>query len=543
FQVLEREFAKPAMELIKVTGPKGENQRYAGALVLRELAENAPAVMYDRRGTFFETIWLVVNDLTSAAVRVRAAAALGAMLRLVHERQSTPKHSRLVLDKIEEGFEQGTAERVHGSLLVIRQLLRHPGPWMAHRHRRRRRRRRGSTEDNNPGPYYGGGGSGGATSGTATPFGGGAVTPLGGGGGGGAATPVTNNNSSGVRLAPQMLPPPARGTGGGGGSGGDLSKMFAGAATPVGAPSTAGSGGGGGGGNAAGGGPSTAQSQKGRGAFFPEGGGSVAATAAARGVVPPPPSPHNHNYQVLGMLGGGAAGAGAAAAAAAAAAAMAEAGQEAEYRVLCEKVLARRDHKEVAVRRTVMALLAELVAFFPGGAGEFVEPAVWFLIHTLRQGQRSDRGLAYLSLARLGLAAGTGVWRGAPTLWHSVREVVKEGLAEDRRDFCPQSLACLEMIVIIGSASAATDAAAAAQLGGEGGAAAAAAAAAAGRISPTPHLLSAPTSPRPMTGNKSSPSTSSETGLLVPQDTSVVVGVVMDSEGEVLLSNVSEDDR
>ncbi|CAN0564902.1 unnamed protein product, partial [Ectocarpus sp. 12 AP-2014] len=128
--------------------------------------------------------------------------------------------------------------------------------------------------------------------------------------------------------------------------------------------------------------------------------------------------------------------------------------------------------------------------------------------------------------------AGTGVWRGAPTLWHSVREVVKEGLAEDRRDFCPQSLACLEMIVIIGSASAATDAAAAAQLGGEGGVAAAASAAAGGRISPTPHLLSAPTSPRPMTGNKSSPSTSSETGLLLPQDTSVVVGVVMDSEGE-----------
>lgn len=63
-QVLEREFAKPAMEAIKVAGPKGENQRYGGALVLRELAENAPAVVYDRRGPFFDTIWLVVNDLT-----------------------------------------------------------------------------------------------------------------------------------------------------------------------------------------------------------------------------------------------------------------------------------------------------------------------------------------------------------------------------------------------------------------------------------------------------------------------------------------------
>lgn len=52
------------MELIKVVGSKGENQRYAGALVLRALAENAPAVVYDRRAAFFSTIWLVINDLT-----------------------------------------------------------------------------------------------------------------------------------------------------------------------------------------------------------------------------------------------------------------------------------------------------------------------------------------------------------------------------------------------------------------------------------------------------------------------------------------------
>lgn len=55
------------MELVKIAGAKGENQRYAGVLVLRALAENAPAVVYDRRGAFFETIWLVVNDLTVRA--------------------------------------------------------------------------------------------------------------------------------------------------------------------------------------------------------------------------------------------------------------------------------------------------------------------------------------------------------------------------------------------------------------------------------------------------------------------------------------------
>lgn len=63
-QVLEREFAKPAMELIQMTGSKTENQRYAGALVLRELADYAPAVLYDRRTAFFDAIWLLINDLT-----------------------------------------------------------------------------------------------------------------------------------------------------------------------------------------------------------------------------------------------------------------------------------------------------------------------------------------------------------------------------------------------------------------------------------------------------------------------------------------------
>lgn len=52
------------MELIRNAGPKGEGQRYAGALVLRELAEHAPAVLYDRRTAFFEDVWMVINDLT-----------------------------------------------------------------------------------------------------------------------------------------------------------------------------------------------------------------------------------------------------------------------------------------------------------------------------------------------------------------------------------------------------------------------------------------------------------------------------------------------
>lgn len=45
----------------------------------------------------------MVTPVVQSTVRVRAAAALGAMLQLVHERQSIPLYSRNVLLKIEEG--------------------------------------------------------------------------------------------------------------------------------------------------------------------------------------------------------------------------------------------------------------------------------------------------------------------------------------------------------------------------------------------------------------------------------------------------------
>lgn len=112
--------------------------------------------------------------------------------------------------------------------------------------------------------------------------------------------------------------------------------------------------------------------------------------------VPPPPSPHYPpTLSGTPLHGAWTAGGGlgvsvnstsvSAAATAAAATFAAEEDQEAEYRMLCGKVLEKKDHKEVAIRRTVMALLPELAAFYPGGTEDFLEPAVWFLVHIIRQ--------------------------------------------------------------------------------------------------------------------------------------------------------------
>ncbi|CAN0070660.1 unnamed protein product, partial [Phaeothamnion confervicola] len=129
--MVEAELAAPALEWLRESGPKGsEARRYAGVQLLRQLAMAAPTVLYERRRAFFDNIWPVVND-SKLQIRVRAAAALGAMLRLVHERESTDRYCRVALREVENGFARDTTERVHGSLLTISQLLEHPGPWMA----------------------------------------------------------------------------------------------------------------------------------------------------------------------------------------------------------------------------------------------------------------------------------------------------------------------------------------------------------------------------------------------------------------------------
>lgn len=65
---------------IEWLGDRGEARRYAAALILRELAENAPAVFNVHVRAFIEAIWaglrdskLLVREASVAALRVRAS--------------------------------------------------------------------------------------------------------------------------------------------------------------------------------------------------------------------------------------------------------------------------------------------------------------------------------------------------------------------------------------------------------------------------------------------------------------------------------------
>nr|QHX41461.1 serine/threonine-protein kinase mTOR [Halisarca dujardinii] len=116
---------------------KSELKRHAAVLVLRELAVYSPTLFYQSIQQFFENIFGVVRD-QKAAIREKAVLALRASLRLLAERESKEmlNHSyyRQTYDEAMRGVEEapppkekgsaaGKDDRVHGSLLTIRELL------------------------------------------------------------------------------------------------------------------------------------------------------------------------------------------------------------------------------------------------------------------------------------------------------------------------------------------------------------------------------------------------------------------------------------
>ncbi|TYZ66502.1 hypothetical protein PybrP1_008839 [[Pythium] brassicae (nom. inval.)] len=164
---------KRAFEWLQGERPEAlfSQRRLAACFVLRELARSAPTLFHVNLTTFFQSIWGAIRD---ARVEIRAAAteALSACLQLIARRQTRHRVQWYckVYDQVFEGLNVGRAaagvgvgvggahragsassltivaassaagahtswECVHGSLLVIGELLQHTGGFMVPRFR------------------------------------------------------------------------------------------------------------------------------------------------------------------------------------------------------------------------------------------------------------------------------------------------------------------------------------------------------------------------------------------------------------------------
>ncbi|KAI6164648.1 phosphatidylinositol 3-kinase [Pisolithus thermaeus] len=101
-----------------------ELPRYAGVLILKELARNSAAYFHSHISLVFDKILIPLRD-PRVFVREGAAELLAACLDIVtsRERQTRPMYLMKILQDAQLGLKMSQPEVIHGSLLMYRELL------------------------------------------------------------------------------------------------------------------------------------------------------------------------------------------------------------------------------------------------------------------------------------------------------------------------------------------------------------------------------------------------------------------------------------
>ncbi|KAF9047130.1 phosphatidylinositol 3-kinase [Hymenopellis radicata] len=110
---------------------KQESPRYAGVLILKELARNSPGYFHSHISQVFDNILVALRD-QRVIVREGAAELLAACLEIVTQRERQTRNTYLnrILQDAQAGLRMQQAEVIHGSLLTYRELLLHAGMFM-----------------------------------------------------------------------------------------------------------------------------------------------------------------------------------------------------------------------------------------------------------------------------------------------------------------------------------------------------------------------------------------------------------------------------
>lgn len=106
-------------------------RRYSAVLVLRELSRNAPTLMYGFVGFMLDQIWTGLRDI-QPLIRQTTAEVASACFQIIRERDQVALRTwqaKIYVETV-QGIGQGSFEHIHGSLLVIEELLKQGGSFM-----------------------------------------------------------------------------------------------------------------------------------------------------------------------------------------------------------------------------------------------------------------------------------------------------------------------------------------------------------------------------------------------------------------------------
>lgn len=120
---------KTALEWLQ--SDRMEEKRYSAVLVLRELAQNAPTLMYAYVGLIFDLIWVGLRDQRQL-IRATSGETVSACFKIIRERDQEMKQAWMTKMYTETiaGLKINTIEHVHASLLVLKELLVQGGMYM-----------------------------------------------------------------------------------------------------------------------------------------------------------------------------------------------------------------------------------------------------------------------------------------------------------------------------------------------------------------------------------------------------------------------------
>ena len=114
--------------IILLEGDKQEFPRYAGVLILKELARNSPIYFHAHISLVFDKILMPLRD-PRVIVREGAAELLAACLEIVDKRERGSRSPYLfkIFQDAQMGLKTSQPHIIHGSLLTYRELLIHGG--------------------------------------------------------------------------------------------------------------------------------------------------------------------------------------------------------------------------------------------------------------------------------------------------------------------------------------------------------------------------------------------------------------------------------
>lgn len=120
---------KTALEWLQSGG--SENKRWAAVLMLLEIARSSRTHTYQFVPQILDVLWTALRD-SKILVRQSAALTVGECLYILIERDPQLRQAKLtsLYDEVNRGFNINTVEVIHGSLLVLKDIVSKGGMFM-----------------------------------------------------------------------------------------------------------------------------------------------------------------------------------------------------------------------------------------------------------------------------------------------------------------------------------------------------------------------------------------------------------------------------